>query len=167
MDVASELLWLDQLLDVAPQSASQRSAHVDAVRRLAQQAEGVRDALYELYCDAADRRMAHLVGSGGLLEIRVRATYRWCARIVGLLAAISSGLRDPSDVGPDWAAAKAGFREAAALYAPASEELRAAVSALRFDFASPVEPLRHLPRDVEQLFAAVDELHGSLQKRFG
>ena len=106
-------------------------------------------------------------GAGGPLEGRVRATYVFCTRVVSLLAAISTGRRVPGDAGPDWSAAREGFRAAAALYEPASDVLRAAVLGLPIDFKSPVEPLRRLPQDVEQLFSAADDLHGALARRFG
>jgi hypothetical protein len=166
LDVASELLWLDSLLD----AVAEPDAHLDTVRGLAAQTEAVRDALYELYCDAADERLAPLVGEGGALETPVRVSYAWCVRIIGLLAGITSGLRAPGGAGPDWAAAKAGFREAEAFYgAPSTElrELREAVRALPIDFSSPVEPLRNLPRDLEQLFAALDAAHQAVATRFG
>jgi hypothetical protein len=164
MDLASELLWLEQLLAA---SIPESGAHVEAVRGLAAKTEAVRDALYELYCDAADERVTPLVGAEALLETRVRVSYAWCTRIVGMLAAITSGVRAHGDIGPDWAAVKAMFRQAAELYAPASSALRQAVVELPIDFASPIEPLRNLPRDLEQLFATVDALHAALAKRFG
>jgi hypothetical protein len=164
MDLASELLWLEQLLDA---SVPESGAHVEAVRGLAAKAEAVRDALYELYCDAADERVAPLVGAEALLESRVRVTYAWCRRIVATLAAITSGVRSHGDIRPDWAVVKSGFRRAAELYTPASDALRQAVRDLPIDFTSPIEPLRNLPRDLEQLFASVDELHAALTKRFG
>src|SRR5580704_5280005 len=85
MALASELLWLEQLLDTEPESG----AHFETVRVLVERTEAVRDALYELYCDAADARVAMLVASGAGFETRVRRSYAWCTRVVGLLAAIT------------------------------------------------------------------------------
>jgi hypothetical protein len=165
MGLASELLWLEQLLDAIPEGG----AHVETMRRLVGHAEAVRDALYELYCDAADQRVARLLGQGpeATLEERVRLSYAWCTSVVGVLATVTNGLRARADAGPDWAAAKAAFRHAQGLYREPSSELRDAVRALPIDFVSPIEPLRNLPQDLNQLFSSVEELHTTLAKRFG
>jgi hypothetical protein len=141
------------------------SAHTETVRRLAEHVESVRDALYELYCDAADERMARLVGAQGALEGQVRASYAWCNRVVGLLAMVVNALRTAE--GPDWAVVKTEFRRAAAVYPGERSRLREEVRALHVDFTSPIEPLRNLPQDLEQLLGSTEELHATLQKRFG
>jgi hypothetical protein len=137
------------------------------MRRLVSHVEAVRDALYELYCDAADVRVAPLLGGDGVLETRVRLSYAWCTRVVGALASVASGLRSRGEAGPDWAAVKTAFREADRLYPPAAGALREGVRALAIDFGSPIEPLRNLPHDLEQLLAASEELRSTLAKRFG
>jgi hypothetical protein len=160
MTLVGGMLWLQQLLDAAPEG----NAHADTVRRLSAHTDAVRDALYELYCDAADDRLAPLVGRGGLLEAQVRGSYVWCSLVVGLLATVTSALR--TEVGPDWATVKLSFRQAASAYPTQRSALRQAVRELPIDFASPIEPLRHLPQDLEQLLGATEELHAVLQKRF-
>jgi hypothetical protein len=160
MALASQLLWLEQLLDTVPESG----AHAETVYRLVQRAEAVRDALYELYCDAADPRMEALVGRGAALERYVRGSYAWCVLVVGLLAMVTNGLRWPA--GPDWSAAKRGHRHASEHYRGRDEGLRQAVAALPIELSSPVEPLRNLPQDLERLFSAAAELHGALGSRF-
>ena len=50
-------------------------------------------------------------------------------------------------------------------YPAPQDALCAAVRGLSIDFASPIEPLRNLPQDLEQLFAAMGELHAALGKR--
>jgi hypothetical protein len=160
MGLASELLCLEQLLDALYDDA----AHTETMRRLTAHTEAVRDALYELYCDAADPRMALLVGPGAPLEKQVRGTYAWCLRVVALLTSVTSGLGAGS---PDWSAAKAEFREATRSYVEPNESLRDGVRGLLIDFSSPVEPLRNLQQDVEQLFATTTELQTTLAKRFG
>jgi hypothetical protein len=162
MSLASDLVWLEQLLEVGTAGAS---GHAGTIRRLLAQAEAMRDALYELYCDAADERLASLVMRGAMLEEYVRASYAWCARVVALLASITNGLRVSS--GPDWSAVKAGFRTAEERYVAPVDALRDAVRQLPIDYASPVEPLRNLPHDVDALFAASRELHQTMAKRFG
>ena len=160
MGLASGLLWLGQLLDTVPDG----DAHADTVRRLAAHTEAVRDALYELYCDAADARAAPLVGPGTPLEQHVRGSYGWCVRVVGLLATVTNGLRAESR--PDWAIAKGEFRTAALHYPSVHATLRDAVRALPIDFTSPIEPLRNLPQDLDHLIAATEELKAMLAKRF-
>lgn len=165
MALASELLWLEQLLDsVPPTSGRSGGAHGDTVRQLVACTEAVRDALYELYCDAADDRMAHLVGRGAALEKHVRGAYAWCVQVVGLLATVINALRSPA--GPDWGTAKRAFRQASEQYSGQSEALRASIRILPIDFSSPIEPLRNLPQDLEHLFSAAAELHAALAKRF-
>jgi hypothetical protein len=161
MALASELLWLQQLQDVPPDS----DLHRQTISALSVRVEAVRDALYELYCDAADDRMAPLLGPEAALERYVRDCYAWCARVVGLLASVMGGLR--SEGGPDWAGAKADFRVAAAQYVTLSPLDLAAARALTIDFSSPVEPLRNLPEDLDRLVDTVRELHATLEKRFG
>ncbi len=157
MGIAGQLAWLEQLFDGGG------SAGTATVRSLVSQAEEVRDALYELYCDAADSRLAPLVAPGGHLERQVSGSYRWCALVVDVLASLTTGLRAAS--GPDWGAIKVGFRQAAEHYTPPSDPLRAAVHELPIDTTSPVEPLRYLSRDLETLFAATEDLHAALAPR--
>ena len=161
MALAAELLWIGQLMDGAPAI----DAHADAIHALTIQTEGVRDALYELYCDAADERMAPLLGRDAALERHVRDCYAWCARVVGMLGGVLNGLR--LENGPDWTGARAEFRRAAGEYALLSPSNLAAARALPIDYASPVEPLRNLPGDLDRLVTATHDLHVTLEKRFG
>lgn len=160
MGLASGLLWVAHLLDTVEEGG----AHAETVRRLVAHADGVRDALYELYCDAADGRITPLVGRGAALEHYVRGSYAWCVRVVGLLATVTNGLR--TEPGPDWAVAKAEFRASTAHYPTVPPTLRDLLRSLPIDFASPTEPLRNLPLDLEQLVAAMVELEATLANRF-
>jgi hypothetical protein len=160
MGLASGLLWLEQLLETVPDG----DAHAETVRRLAAHTEAVRDALYDLYCDAADDRIAPLVGPGTPLEQHVRGSYGWCVRVVGLLATVTNGLRAESR--PDWAIAKAEFRSATEHYPFVPPALRDGVLSLPIDFTSPIEPLRNLPADLDELIASMAELQSMLAKRF-
>jgi hypothetical protein len=160
MGLASGLLWVGQLLDTVPEG----DAHAETVRRLAAHTEAVRDALYELYCDAADDRIVPRLGRGTPLEDHVRGSYGWCVRVVGLLASVTNGLRAESR--PDWAIAKAEFLASTRSYPAVHPSLREAVGALPIDFSSPIEPLRNLPHDLDQLIAATEELQAMLGKRF-
>jgi hypothetical protein len=160
MGLASGLLWVGQLLDTVPEG----DAHAETVRRLAAHTETVRDALYELYCDAADDRVAPLMGRGTPLEQHVRGSYGWCVRVVGLLATVTNGLRAESR--PDWAIAKSEFRASVPHYPVVPAGLRDEVRALPIDFTSPIEPLRNLPDDLDELITATVELQSMLGKRF-
>jgi len=160
MGLASGLLWVGQLLETVPEG----DAHAETVRRLAAHTEAVRDALYELYCDAADDRIAPLMGRGTPLEQHVRGSYGWCVRVVGLLATVTNGLRAESR--PDWVIAKGEFRAATQHYPAVPPQLRDAIRALPIDFSSPTEPLRNLPQDLDQLITAAEELQAMLGKRF-
>lgn len=159
MGIVAEITWLEQLLE-----GGDAGAHASTLQLLSAHAEAVRDALYELYCDAADERLAPMLGSGALLEQHVRCCYAWCGRVVSMLGNLVHGLR--SEAGPDWPLAKTGFRSAAVMYVGPSEALRAAVKALAIDTSSPTEPLRGLPADLEVLFEVTERLQGALAKRF-
>ena len=130
MGVVGELAWLEQLLE-----GGEAGAHDATLQLLSAHADAVRDALYELYCDAADERLAPLIGSGALLEQHVRCCYAWCGRVVSMLGNLVQGLR--SEAGPDWALAKTGFRSAAVMYVGPSEALRVAVRSLGIDTRAP------------------------------
>jgi len=162
MALAADVLCIEQLLEA---TASRANGHADTVGRVLAHVEAVRDALYELYCDAADERIASLVAPGAALEAHVRASYAWCANVVAALKELTSGLRSPG--GPDWAAVKGRYRAAAAAWRDAPPSLREAVASLSLDYGSPVEPLRHLPPHLDELFAAAATLREALDKRFG
>jgi hypothetical protein len=170
MSLASELVWLEQNSDAGvdgPPSSGQREGHFEALRSLAEQASDVRDALYELYCDAADPRLSVLLApdaAGAPLEAYVRTSYDWCGRVVKLLGRITTDLRAPG--GPDWNVAKSAFREAARHYPGDGDAARTAVQGLPIDYSIPVEPLRHLPSNLEQLLESAAELQSRLAKRF-
>ncbi len=159
MGVVADVAWLEQLLE-----GGEPGAHDATLQLLSAHADAVRDALYELYCDAADERLAPLIGSGAPLEQHVRCCYAWCGRVVSMLGNLVQGVR--SEAGPDWALAKTGFRSAAVMYVGPSEALRSAVKSLGIDTSSPTEPLRGLPADLEALFEVTERLQGALAKRF-
>ena len=159
MALASQLAWLEQVIDVGGAVAG-----TSTVRLLAEQAGTVRDALYELYCDAADPRLASLAVPGLDLERYVTSSYAWCEQIIDLLAGLATSLRSPGGV--DWATTKAGFRAAASQYVPPSDALRDGIRALSIDTKDRGEPLRNLPHDLEALFAATGELQAALAPRF-
>ena len=162
MGLASGLAWLEQLLDTAPEG----DAHAETVRTLAAHAEAVRDALYELYCDAADdRRLAPLVAPGTLLERQVAGSY-WLVRPRGGTPRHGDQRVARAAAGPDWAAAKAEFRSRRSTTRSRSRRCGRSSWRLDVDFTSPIEPLRNLPAHLDELFAATEELQSTLATRF-
>jgi hypothetical protein len=159
MEIVGQLAVLEQLLDVGD-----AGMHGRTMELLAGHVEAVRDALYELYCDAADERLAPLLEPGALLGQHVRCCYAWLGRVVALLGTLVQGMR--SEAGPDWGNAKTGFRSASVMYVGPSDSLRIAVMILSIDTTSPTEPLRNLPADLEALFAVNERLQSVLATRF-
>lgn len=167
MNLASSLLWLEQHYGdgTEPPSSRKTDGHFEAMRGMVADASGVRDSLYELYCDAPDARLEKLVAPGGILETYVRASYQWSEGVAALLGRVSSELR--SGATPSWTEAKAAYQEVSGVYPGSGEALLEAVKALGIDFASPVEPLRGLLHDLEQLLEGMRRMHEGLEKRFG
>jgi hypothetical protein len=161
MKLASELLVLEQLVEGAPTKVA---LHVAAMRCVAEEVESVRDALYELYCDAADPRMAPLLASGTPFETHIRALYKWCDAVVEVLRVVASGIRAGS---ADWPSVKAAASAAIASFVGTPTELRSAIEALPIELSSPVEPLRNLRVDVNGMSEAAERLFLSLERRFG
>jgi hypothetical protein len=162
MALASDLLCLEQFLDAAPEA---RSTHAEAVRQLSGPCDAVRDALYELYCDAAHPRTADLEGFLPALKPHVYESYSWCAAVVGLLTQIAAQLR--TEAGLDWDAAKAGYSALAEKLPRSLDGVRSGLAALpSIDFASPVEPLRNLPENLVHLAHSIAALDEALTKRF-
>jgi hypothetical protein len=162
MALAADLLCLGQALEVLPEA---RATHADALRQLSAHVAEVRDALYELYCDAAHPRTGDLPGFLGGLEPHVRQGYAWCGAVVALFVQIAAQLRAESEL--DWEAAKASYRAAVEKLPRFALGLRTAVYDFGIDFTSPVEPLRNLTVNLDQFAGAVDALDDALAKRFG
>jgi hypothetical protein len=162
MGLASDLLCLGQALDVLPEG---RATHADALRQLSAHVAEVRDALYELYCDAAHPRTSDLHGFLGSLEPHVRQAYAWCGAVVALFLQVAAQLRAESAL--DWEAAKAAYRAAVEKLPRFALGLREAVYGFGIDFTSPVEPLRNLTTNLDQFAGTVDALDEALAKRFG
>jgi hypothetical protein len=158
MALASDLLCLVQMLDAAP------DAHGDALRQLCGLCDAVRDVLYELYCDAAHPRVGDHPGFLIALEPGVRASYDWCAAVVRFLAQVAAQLRSGGEL--DWGDAKATYRQVAAKRPIYEQRLFRLARSLPVDFASPVEPLRNLPANLDHLGRSVALLDNALVKRF-
>jgi hypothetical protein len=167
MNLASSLLPLEQHYGdgTEPPSSRKTDGHFEAMRGMVTDASGVRDSLYELYCDAPDLRLEKLVAPGGILEAYVRASYLWSEGVAAMLGRVSAELR--AGATPDWTEAKAAYQEASRAYPASGDAMLVVVKGLGIDFASPVEPLRGLLHDLEQLLACMSRMHDGLAKRFG
>jgi hypothetical protein len=62
--------------------------------------------------------------------------------------------------------AKAAYRAVAEKRPTSADEPRSLIGALGIDFASPVEPLRNLPMNLDHLASATATLDEALAKRF-
>jgi hypothetical protein len=152
VEFASGLLCLGQVLDGVPEGTDADRS----VRSMATVLECIRDALYELYCDAADPRLAEFLRRGRELDQLVRESYAWCAVTLEAMNASAGVLREGTKV--DREAIARVFRDIAARSVPSIEPLLEAIRSLHLDFSSPVEPLRNLERDLEVLHSSTAEL---------
>jgi hypothetical protein len=142
MHAVSSLLCLEQTLTTRTEQDAPVEDALDALG-------GVRDALYALYCDAGDPRLAPLVQSSGVLHGYVRAIYAWLRRVL-------DGLRAQARGAPTFATKRLqqAERTLVAATTTAGDELDAAIASLPIDDASPVDPLRNLRADVAEAFTA-------------
>lgn len=150
MGVAANILCFEQSLDADDGNGK--------LGTLAAKVGDVRDALYELYCDAADARMESVTVAQGTLAIYISGLYAWCDRVVDALLVQSMDARGAT---LDLAAAYA-IHDDHLFDEATRERIRGEVRALGIDFASPVEPLRNLPKDIEQLFLSAIALKDEL-----
>lgn len=148
MGLAANVLCLEQIME-GWGDATHRAAPAIEVKAVVARIDRLRDALYELYCDAADRRLESLRGPEGSLSIYVRSLYACCESLIDALvivaAALRSGTRDLSLVTEALRDAVAQIDDAAA------HRLEGDVQALGIALGSPVEPLRRFPQNVAAL----------------
>jgi len=107
--------------------------------------ETLRDALYEMYCDAADVRMSELAKPEGALGRYVRAVYALSEEVI---AAMLETERDAPKIA----------RLAAALMGLAAPDAERWLEKLGVDTQNPLEPLRRLSRDASALTSSVELL---------
>jgi hypothetical protein len=159
MDVASSLLCLEQLVDHVPEESAEK------IRGFMRDLEAVRDALYEMYCDAADERLKPLAAQGAPLDVFVTKLYAACKSVLECLVLLATSLKrgeaPPDDVIRSLAAASNLF------VFPGASELLRMVKELEIDVTSPVEPLRNLHKDLDEMFSSATWLHHNLKKQFG
>jgi hypothetical protein len=161
MNLASNVLCLEQSVET-----SGARSMLDVGRFLGPLGD-LRDALYELYCDASDRRMRPLVETQGPLGAYVCALYAACDGILDGLMAVASeihrGSPDLSDAMADvLAQCKVFATTSSALLGQASE----ALAGVPVDATNPVDPLRGACQDLRDTIRAAEalvdaSLHGS------
>jgi hypothetical protein len=160
MNVASNLLCLEQAADSIKSKPSAARRIVE--KSLAPLGE-VRDALYELYCDATDARMQPLLDAMGPLPVYVRALYLWYNSVLEALVALATDLQRGQ---PDCAYLQAAIDRSTTSFKASSqgmpERVAEALDALPIEPTSPVEPLRGLRRHFAQLVFAVRSLADSI-----
>lgn len=160
MNAAANVLCLEQHVDTVMDSADVMD--IDRVRALIARLGDVRDALYEVYCDAADPRMHGKSTPDGPLTSYITRLYSWCETVGDRLATVTTGMRGSA---ADWSALASVVGEGALFAEETRRQVRDSVHALDVDFASPFEPLRNLPRDVEQMFLSAVALRDELAAR--
>ncbi len=147
-DVAELEWWLESHMSLAggqlcvEQATTNEDTFAIAVSHCL---EGLRDALYEMYCDTADPRMRSLSGDEAPLGRFVRAVYATTEEIVSFML----------DSERDRARAHA---LADKLLALPSLDASRWVPGLALDSHNPLEPLRNLSNDVAELASAVERL---------
>src|SRR5262249_5226454 len=83
MELAANLLCLRQRVDPVPPSfPSPTPAALTRVGAVSEALAKVRDALYEVYCAAADPRMRASTASDAPLAAYVAGLYRFCGQVV-------------------------------------------------------------------------------------
>jgi hypothetical protein len=158
MSAASNVLCLEQLVDGVMEDADVLA--VDRIRALIVRLGDVRDALYELYCDAADPRMHGRSTPDGALTGYITKLYAWCELVNEKLALVTTGMRTSA---ADWRVLAPAYDAEPSLFAEdARRSVRASIHELGVDFASHVEPLRNLPKDVEQMFLSAITLRAEI-----
>lgn len=151
MNLASNLLCVDTSLS---STLSESAAH--RARAIADQIAEVRDATYELYCDAADPRVATMTSESAPLTKHIEQLYAWCERVLDALLATRNGQIDREGLRAACAGTQHLFDESL------RERIRAQIQQIEADFTSPVEPLRNLPKDLEQVFLSAMALRDSI-----
>jgi hypothetical protein len=159
MNVASSLLCLEQIVDHVPEESAEK------IRGFMRDLEAVRDALYEMYCDAADPRLSALAASGAPLDVFVTKLYAGCSAVLESLVSLATSLKN-GEAPPD--AVIQNLAEASNMFVfPGAGEITRMVRELEIDTASPVEPLRNLHKDLDEMFSSATWLHHNLKKQFG
>ena len=146
-DVAGLEWWLEAHMSLAGgQLCVEQAMMADdsAGRAVAARLEELRDALYEMYCDAADPRMREVASVDGALGRYVRALYVATEEVVSFMLDAERVPGRAAELG----------KSIASLPALDAEWL----TGLGIDANNPLEPLRHVARDTAALTSSVSQL---------
>jgi hypothetical protein len=155
LSLAGNLLCLEQALDSAP-----RVAGIHAVLHLLNE---LRDALYEVYCDAADARMNQYTREGAAFAKYIRGLYAWAEGMVEAHLTLASRLRSTRIPSIDLSSIEeTSTRLAPCLDDEAARDIAHLHETLGVDVANPIEPLRNLRRDIDALFTTASALKARL-----
>jgi hypothetical protein len=167
IQLASRIHSLDQLLEAAPSDAASAAA-VTVVRAALHQVSEVRDALYDVYCDAADSRMLPMAAQDGFLACYIAALYDFAEHGVAALVLLVTGLKSGR---PDWGEARRRFADAALAFerasSPVLDEIERELFLLPIDVTSPIEPLRNARKDAQAMFRSAAQLDACIGRLFG
>jgi hypothetical protein len=152
MNLAGNLTLLDQLVE-SPQATR-------GVRAVAKDLSDLRDALYELYCDAADPRMKDWTADGAPFSTYIKGLYAWAD---GVCDAYSTFVARLKTTGIDSTSLKLSLNRVARLVDDALvARIEDGLTQLPVDASSPVDPIRSLHKDLEELFSVVRALKARL-----
>jgi hypothetical protein len=160
MTVASNLLCLEQMLDKCETAGGSNSdPHVVFVARSLAPLTDLRDALYELYCDASDVRMRPLTTLGGPIAMYVCALYAACDEILeALMGLVSETLRGKPRVADAVAEAEERCKAFASASSELSEGASRALARIAVDLTNPVDPLRSAAQNLQNAIEAAARL---------
>lgn len=146
-DVAGLEWWLEAHMSLAGGQLCVEQAMMpddSAGQAISARLEELRDALYEMYCDAADPRMHEVASVDGALGRYVRALYVTTEEVVSFMLDAERAPERATELG----------KAIASLPALDGEWL----AGLGVDANNPLEPLRHIARDMAALTSAVSQL---------
>jgi hypothetical protein len=151
MGVVSSMSILEQLLDgVKLAGASELAADLSELR----------DALYELYCDAADDRMRAVTTEACPFTKYIKGLYTSADAVLAAFIMVAAAARSKKQI--DWAPLEEQVHHLADT--SADDAIRAALAPLQIDAKNPTEPLRNLQKDVASTFAAARTLAERLSR---
>lgn len=155
MSLAGGQLCVEQALAVhaTPPDRASGTAPAQSANAVSNSLESLRDALYEMYCDAADPRLHELASTDAALGRYVRTIYVVIEDVVNFML-------DGEATTPLRKMRARQLADTIALVPPLDHTW---IAKLAIDSNNPLEPLRHLSRDVTVLSAAVRDVAQALR----
>jgi hypothetical protein len=160
LTLAANVLCVEQLIEIAAGGAD--ALAIERSMALLARLDEVRDALYELYCDTADPRMASQTAAGGVLPGYIARLYSWCDSVADRLVSITTRMKVAEAA---WSQLAPSLTEAESLLDDVTTRaVRTSIESVGVDFTSPVEPLRTLPKDLDAMFASAAALCAEIER---